>query len=136
MLFGATILAASVFIKRHFHLKRMVYLYAIAGAGTLGVGFFPANTFVVNGTPLLHSLSALLAFVIGGIAAIATYRITKSPFLYLSVVLGAVTLVSFILFLTTRDFGALGIGAGGMERMVAYPTILWMISFGGYLLAD
>jgi hypothetical protein len=29
----------------------------------------------------------------------------------------------------------LGLGAGGMERMVVYPVLLWSIGFGGYLMA-
>jgi hypothetical protein len=30
-------------------------------------------------------------------------------------------------------FGA--IGHGGTERMIAYPALLWMMAFGGYLMA-
>ena len=136
MIFGISIIAASVFIKRHFHLGKQAYLYAIAGAGSLGVGIFPANTFIVSGVPLLHSISALLAFVVGGLAALVTYKITKSPFRYISAFLGAFSLVAFVVFLATRDASALGIGAGGLERMVAYPTILGLIGFGGYLLGN
>lgn len=136
MIFGISIIVASVFIKRYFHLRKMAYLYTIAGAGSLGVGIFPENTFVVSGVPVLHSISALLAFVVGGIAAIVTYKITKSPFRYISAFLGAFSLIAFVVFLATRDASALGIGAGGLERMVAYPTILGLIGFGGYLLGN
>jgi hypothetical membrane protein len=136
MIFGISIIAASVFIKRHFHLGKLAYLYAIAGAGSLGVGIFPENTFILNGVPVLHSISALLAFVVGGLAALVTYKITKSPFRYISAFLGAFTLVAFVVFLATRDASALGIGAGGLERMVAYPTTLGLIGFGGYLLGN
>jgi hypothetical protein len=48
--------------------------------------------------------------------------------------LGAATLTAAVLFATTRDIGFLGIGVGGMERMMAYPTLLWITSLGGYLL--
>jgi hypothetical protein len=27
------------------------------------------------------------------------------------------------------------IGHGGSERMIAYPAMLWLLAFGGYLLA-
>jgi hypothetical membrane protein len=136
MIFGISIIAASVFIKRHFHLGKLAYLYAIAGAGSLGVGIFPENTFILNGVPVLHSISALLAFVVGGLSALVTYKITKPPFRYISAFLGAFSLVAFIVFLATRDASALGIGAGGLERMVAYPTTLGLIGFGGYLLGN
>jgi hypothetical protein len=29
----------------------------------------------------------------------------------------------------------LGLGAGGMERMIAYPALMWGAGFGGYLIA-
>jgi hypothetical protein len=30
----------------------------------------------------------------------------------------------------------LGLGAGGMERMIFYPAMFWAIGFGAYLLAE
>jgi len=27
------------------------------------------------------------------------------------------------------------IGHGGTERMIAYPAMLWLLAFGGYLMA-
>jgi hypothetical protein len=29
----------------------------------------------------------------------------------------------------------LGLGVGGMERMIAYPALMWGTGFGGYLIA-
>jgi hypothetical protein len=29
----------------------------------------------------------------------------------------------------------LGIGPGGMERMIVYPAIIWLVGFSGYLIA-
>ena len=29
----------------------------------------------------------------------------------------------------------LGLGVGGMERMVVYPMTVWLIALGGYLMA-
>jgi hypothetical membrane protein len=65
---------------------------------------------------------------------IISYKITKPTFRYLSVILGAATLTAAVLFATTRSYGYLGLGVGGMERMMAYPTLLWIISLGEYLL--
>ena len=36
-------------------------------------------------------------------------------------------------FYNTKIAGTLLL-VGGMERMMAYPTLLWIISLGGYLL--
>ena len=134
ILLGAATLASSYFIKKQFNLGKIAYMFALAGAGTTGVGIFPEDTFLVDGIPVIHAIAAILAFVIGGIAAVAAYKYTKSPFKIVSVILGVATLIAAVLFFSTRGFGYLGLGVGGMERMMAYPTLLWIIGLGGYLL--
>jgi hypothetical membrane protein len=136
MIFGLTVLASSYFIHKQFKNRAIAVLFAVAGAGALGVGIFPENTFLVNGIPVIHAIAAILAFVIGGISAVAAYKYTKLPFKIISVILGAATLTATVLFFTTRNYGYLGLGVGGMERMMTYPTLLWIISLGGYLLGN
>jgi hypothetical membrane protein len=136
MIFGLSVLVSSYFINKQFKNRTIAVLFALAGTGSLGVGLFPENTFIINGISVIHSISALLAFVFGGIAAISLFKITKSPFRYLSVIVGAAALIAMVLFITMRDSGAMGLGVGGMERMIAYPTIVGIIGFGGYLLGN
>lgn len=136
MIFGLAVMASSYFINQHFKKRIIAILVTLAGAGSLGVGIFPENTFLVNNIPVLHSIFALLAFLFGGVSAISFFWVTKTPFRFLSAVLGVISLTAFILFLMTNSSGGLGIGAGGMERMIAYPTLLGLIGFGGYLLSD
>ena len=134
MIFGLTVMAGSYFIYREFKSRLVSVLVELAGLGSLGVGIFPENTFLVNGHAVLHLTSALLAFIVGATASMSLFKITKSPFKYLTVIVGAVTFLAVVLFAATRGTGYLGIGEGGMERMIAYPTILGLIAFGGYLL--
>lgn len=134
IIFGLTVLASSYFINKEFKSRIITVLFVLAGAGALGVGIFPENTFIVNGVPIVHTASAGIAFVFGGIAAIACFKITRAPFKYISTALGVAALLAVVLFETTKN-GYLGLGHGGMERMIAYPTILFLIAFGGYLLA-
>ena len=62
-----------------------------------------------------------------------SYKLQKSPLSYLAVVLGLLSLISLALF----GLGIyLGLGAGGMERMIAYPTLLWALGFGGHLIGS
>ena len=136
VLLGSLNLVSSYLIKKQFKLGKVAYLFALAAIGTLIVGLFPENTFLVNGFPVIHGIAALLAFVMGGSAAVAAYKYTKSPFKIISVILGAATLIAFVLFVTTGNLGYLGIGVGGMERMITYPTLLWIMSLGGYLLGN
>ncbi|MGZ4850373.1 MAG: DUF998 domain-containing protein [Candidatus Bathyarchaeia archaeon] len=134
ILFGLTVLVGSYFVNRQFGNRGITLLLALSGIGPLGVGLFPENTFIVNGVPIFHSIFALIAFIAGGFAAIAFYKITKAPFKYLTVILGVAGLTAMVLFFGTRDYGYLGLGVGGMERMIVYPTLLGIIAFGGYLL--
>jgi hypothetical protein len=51
---------------------------------------------------------------------------------YFSLGAGVMTLVATVLYVNGIY---LGLGPGGMERMVVYPVLLWSIGFGGYLMA-
>lgn len=102
--------------------------------GFLGVGLFLENTCLVNGRPTLHLLFVFLSFVVTGVAAIAVYRVTKSPYRYISAGLGSVKLFIFFLFLFATRCGVLGLGVGLLERLIALPVLLWVINFGVYLL--
>ncbi len=134
ILLGALSVVGAYFVKKQFRLGKIGYFFALAGAGTLAVGIFPENTALVQGIPVIHAVAAILAFFIGGIAAVSAYRYTKPPFNIISVVLGAASLTASGLFFVTYNMGSLGLGIGGMERMIAYPMLLWIIGLGGYLL--
>ena len=136
VIFGLLVLTSAFFIQKEFKMSIFSLVVALSGLGAMGVGFFPENTFVVNGVPLVHTLSAGVGFIFGALAAITSYKITKVPFRYFSVILGVAALLALILFRTTEAYDFLGLGVGGMERMVTYPTIVWTICFGGYLMAS
>ena len=125
-LFGACILTGSFLLFRILDDRLFSALVGLAGLGAMGVGVFPETT----GLP--HFLSADLVFLAGALAAIAVYRVAKPPFSWLSAALGVLTLAAVVLL---KSHAYLGIGFGGMERMVVYPVMLWAMGFGGYLLA-
>ena len=130
---GLAILVSAYFVQREFRLGAVTGLFVLAGVGPIGVGLFPENTFLVNGVPVIHSVAAIISFIFGGIAAIACYRISGRPFRYFSVILGVATLLALVLFATTGP-NYLGIGVGGMERMIVYPNLIWTIGLGANLL--
>jgi hypothetical membrane protein len=98
---------------------------AAAGACAVGVALFPETI----GAP--HDVFAIAAFVFGAVSAIISYRVLRPPLSHFSVGLGIIALVALVLLLTHHD---LGIGPGGMERMVAYPIFVWALGFGGSLI--
>jgi hypothetical membrane protein len=95
---------------------------AVAGACAVGVGLFPLRT----SAP--HTFFAFAAYVFVVVSMIISYRVLRPPLSHVSVGLGIIALVAFVL-LVTGHF--LGIGKGGMERMIAYPIFVWALGFGG-----
>ena len=101
-------------------------LLGITGLGAMGVGVFPETTGV------LHVVVSLVAFAGGGLAALASFKFSRPILSYFAVILGTMTLVALVLYASGIY---LGLGAGGMERVVLYPVLTWGIGFGGYLTA-
>ncbi len=127
---GCTILAAAGTLHRAFNTRRVTLSVALLGLGVLGVGLFPGNR------EPFHPLFALLAFSAGGSAAVLSAKVQSGPFRPLSVGAGVISLASLAFGL----FGAWTpaydrLGDGGVERWIAYPVVLWLVAFGGYLMA-
>lgn len=126
VILGLLILAAA-YLYHGTHSRLWVTIpFLLAGIGPIGVGLFPETT----GTP--HAVFAFIAFFFGGLLAILTGLQTRPPFRFLSILLGIVGLAALVLFATNTN---LGIGEGGMERMIADPVLFWGIAFGAYLMA-
>ena len=124
-LLGVIAAAGTYFIQRTLGSRLFSVLLILTGVGAMGVGLFP-ETFGI-----LHAIPSLITFLFGGLSAIMSYKLQKPPLSYFSVMLGALSLVALVLF---GSGTYLGLGKGGMERMIAYPTLLWGVGFGGYLI--
>jgi hypothetical membrane protein len=107
--------------------KIVAALLFIAGIGIMGVGVFTENAGAI------HAVVSLIAFLFGGLSAIAAYKLEKAPLNYVSVIMGLIGIIAMVLFVTQNY---LGLGVGGMERMIAYPEVLWAVGFGGYLIGS
>lgn len=126
---GLLILAASFFIQRAFRKLKLTVLLGLFGTGVLGVGIF-------NGSyGDIHAIFALLAFLMGSLTAIASFRVQKAPMSYFSIILGGIALLDLILYYIMGGASPFAIfGLGGLERWIAYPILLWVTGFGGYLM--
>lgn len=124
MIVGILILLGTYFLFMALNDKIATILIGLLGLGALGVGIFPGN---VNPQ---HPLFALTTFISGGLSAIYSYRLINSPFKYLSVLFG----ITGLFFLFTAIIFIPIMGGGGVERWVAYPIVMWLIGFGGYLM--
>jgi hypothetical membrane protein len=107
-------------------------IFALAGIGAMGAGLIPLNS------SDLHSLFALLAFMFFNLEVIASGLVVRGLMRLISLLAGAIG-IAFVIVMIIGDsgnpsvFGA--IGHGGSERMIVFPVMLWMMGFGGYLLA-
>lgn len=123
-LVGLLSLIATYFLHRAFHNTAVTLLLTIAAVAAMNVGIFTENS------ELMHSIASVIVFFFGSVSAIISYRLTKQPFSILAVILGIMSLCATIFFIVNLY---MGLGAGGMERMIVYPILIWMIGFGGYL---
>lgn len=126
-LMGLLILIGAYFFQRAFNFKLLTLLLVLTAIGAMGVGVFTEHSGNV------HLVVSLIAFLFGGLSSIESYKLVKRPFSIIAVILGLMALGALVLY------GAqiyLGLGVGGMERMIVYPILLWGAGIGGYLLAN
>ncbi|MDJ0733166.1 MAG: DUF998 domain-containing protein [Nostocaceae cyanobacterium] len=121
---GIMIIVATLFVQKYFQKRVASIPLGIFGFGILGVGIFPGNV------EFYHGLFSMITFISGGIAAITSCKITPPPYRYIGIFLGVIALV----FLFFANYFIPTLGSGGTERWVAYPILLWMTGFGGFLL--
>jgi hypothetical membrane protein len=132
VLVGLLNLAGGYLFYRTHGKRWLLAVFALAGLGAVGAGVFPLDT------GALHGLSALLAFLFFNVQALGTATRLDGAMRVLAILAGGVGLV-FVVLMALGDAGnaaAFGpFGHGGTERMIVYPVMLWLVTFGGYLLA-
>jgi hypothetical membrane protein len=126
-LLGVIMIVGTYFFHRTFHIKVFTVFLIVAALGSMGVGVFTENS------EPMHSTASLLVFLFGSLSAIYSFRVMKLPFSLISIFLGVMSLFALVLFATQQY---LGLGVGGMERMIVYPILMWTIGFSGYLFAS
>jgi hypothetical membrane protein len=67
----------------------------------MGVGLFPETAGII------HTITSFIAFFFGGLSAVASHKLVKPPFAYLSVLMGLISLVALALF-GSKNFLGLG----------------------------
>jgi hypothetical membrane protein len=131
---GLLMIIGAYFLHRAFNFTMLTVMLVLTAVGAIGVGIFTEN----SGT--IHPIVSFIAFLFGGLSAIFSvicsyvheFKLVKMPFSIIAVILGLVTLGAMALF---AGGIYLGIGKGGMERMIVYPLLMWGAGFGGYLIS-
>lgn len=134
-LLGLLLVIATYFVQRAFReYKALTLMLILTSIGAMGVGVLTEDFGII------HGVMSLIVFLFGGLSAIFSvicshahrFKLLKTPFSIISVILGVMCLGALLLFIGKID---LGLGMGGMERMIAYPVLIWGAGFGGYLIA-
>ena len=142
-LLGLLSLVAAYFLRcvsRFKIVNRLLFLMAI---GAMGVGIVTKNFTVA------HGAVSSMAFFFGGLSAMASFKVLKKPLSLISIILGTMTLGALVLFssgliasgswtsnVAYDSIFYLGLGPGGMERMIVYPLLIWLAGFAGHLVTE
>jgi len=103
------------------------FIVIISGIGAVGVGLFNEDT------GSTHVLFSFIAFFFAATAALQSSRSQKAPLSALSILLGAMSIGALALYGAQQY---LGLGAGGMERMIFYPVLIWGLIFTGSIISQ
>jgi hypothetical membrane protein len=139
-LLGLLSLVATYFLRHSPNFKTVNMLLLLMAIGAMGVGVFTKDF------TLAHGAMSSMAFFFGGLSAIASFKVLKKPLSLISITLGVMTLGALALFSSgiitsgslTSDVAYdsifyLGLGPGGMERMIVYPLLIWLAGFAGHI---
>jgi hypothetical membrane protein len=126
VLLGITLLLTAYYIWKGSGSRALSFFEFLSGIGAMGVGIFNES---YGGA---HVFFSAFTFFSTGIEALLVFKVAKPPFSYFSMVAGAVALAAIVLYGTDTY---LGLGQGGMERMIVYPVLIGGLAFGGYLMA-
>lgn len=106
-----------------------VAFVAVSGLGGILAGIFPAN---LNFG--MHVLGALVNFLFAGSGILLLgigARKRNGGLAAWSLALGGITILAFVLY-NSQTF--LGLGPGGMERVLGFSPVVWAIGLGTALL--
>jgi hypothetical membrane protein len=126
ILFGVLVLLGTWLAYKEWALLFAAIFFGVSSVGSIGVGVFNEDL------PPYHYIFAFLAFFFGNLGVISMGRHLSQPLSTLSYVLGSVGMTALVLYGLEWY---MGLGPGGMERMVCYPIFGWMMAFGGALMA-
>lgn len=130
IILGLTMLGGSLLLYQQCQKSSASFIgfsmMSISAVGTIMVGLFPEN-----GNAAGHALGAGLPFVLGnlGLVVLGLYLDMPRLLRFFTIIPGLIALLALALF---SNYMHLGLGIGGIERLIAYPQTLWLIVFGSH----
>ena len=124
IILGLAEIVTGYFLRGNFSKLFSIFLI-IGGIGAIGVGIFNEDF------GKIHLMFALLAFVFSSIGTYVIFFTKKKDMMtFMWAMMGTVALIALILYSSSMY---LGLGKGGMERLIMYPNIIWALGFSASL---
>jgi hypothetical protein len=122
-------LVATYFLHKAYHRIPVTVFFAVGGLAAMGGALFPEDVYNV------HLAISIVSFFAAGLTPFVTLPLQSSPFKYLSISLGTLSFAAAVILAIPQIFYPLGLPYGAVERIVAYPTLLWVIGFGSHIMS-
>ncbi len=138
IILGLLVVASAYLVTRPFSQQPFLgklfwFLMTLTGIGIAGVGVFNENLGIA------HVIFVRMFWIFAVPAMVLSFKFQKKPLAHFSAALGLLTLAMLILFLSAAYGNPslyLGLGRGGMQRLIQYPILLWLLGFGAYLIGN
>jgi hypothetical membrane protein len=131
LLTGVLNIAAILLVFPLWQRPLTLLVFVLASVGAAGAGL------IHLGNPW-HGVFALVAFLMFNVETLVSANWVRGPMRWIGVLLGVLGL-AYVLVMFVGDSGYAAIfgpiGHGGAERMIVYPSMLWLTALGGYLMA-
>ncbi len=125
---GTLVLLAAYFLYKAYHKIPATAFLVLGGLGAMGGALFPEDVYNI------HLAISIVSFFAAGLTPFITLPLQSSPFRYLSIALGTLSFAAASILAIPQVFYSLGLPYGAVERLVAYPTLLWVIGFGSHIM--
>jgi len=126
---GTLVLVAAYFLHKAYHRNPVTIFFALGGLSAMGGALFPEDVYNV------HLAISIVSFFAAGLTPFVTLPLQGSPYRHLSISLGTLSFAAAVILAIPQIFYPLGLPYGAIERIVAYPTLLWVIGFASQIMS-
>ncbi len=125
VLLGVLMLVGAYFLHTAFKSTLFTILVILAGIGTIGVGVLPFGD-------ATYYAFAYLGYAFFGLSAIMSYKFAKSPLNYIFILLGVLSLLGLLLWVSGVDLGGVRVS----PIVIDYLILPWLVAFGANIIRE
>jgi hypothetical membrane protein len=119
-------IAGTYYVNQVYKSTLFSALILIAGIGTAGVGLLPQDSDI-------YFVFAYIGYVAFALGAIFSYKYQNKPLNYISIILGILSLVALILWISGVEISS---GVTVSPIIADFPVLLWLIGFSAHIIGS